>query len=373
MMSLIKRASGYLAGRSSVATTVASFALLLFGSTSAVADIVVDANATPCIATFSAHYTTIQAAVSAATPGATIQVCPGNYPEQVTIATPLTLRGVTNTAGNTGAALVTLPGNTFTGAFTQILIQAAGVNLVTLGVDGANTLSGCSAATLTGILFGAGSTGTLKGVTLRNHNVSNGSGGYCGTGTPVSATSAASVTVTDSSVRNFDSIGIDVTTTSTVTVKTTTLAPISASANCIYANAPTVQVSSNAMSNCGVGVYVTTTVLGTVSGNTVVVGNAGGDSTTGIFCFPVCTGLTISGNQIFDVTYGISMKTSSEVAGVVIENNDISATTNGVYLFLETGNTVSNNTITDAQFGVNGISGNTLSGNTYKTVTTLTK
>ncbi len=58
---------------------------------------------------------------------------------------------------------------------------------------------------------------------------------------------------------------------------------------------------------------------------------------------------------------------------VVIENNDISGTTNGVYLFLETGNTVSNYTINDAQVGVNGVSGNTLSGNTYKTVATLTQ
>ena len=373
MMNLIKRATVAVTGSAIAARTVASLALLLFGSTSAFADIVVDPNATPCIATFSAHYTTIQAAVSAAPSGATIQVCPGTYAEQVTIATPLTLRGVTNTAGNTGASVVTLPGGTFTGAFAQILIQAAGVNLVGLGVDGTNTLSGCSSATLTGILFGTAASGSLKQVALRNHNVSNGSGGYCGSGTPVAATSAASVTVTDSSVRNFDSIGIDLSTTSTVTVKTTTLAPINPSANCINANAPTVVVSSNTMSNCGVGVYVATTVQGTVSGNTVVVGNAGGDSTTGVFCFPVCTGLTISGNQIFDVTDGIGLKTSGEVAGVVIENNDISGVTNGVYLFLETGNTVSNNTINDAQVGVNGVSGNTLSGNTYKTVTTLTQ
>jgi parallel beta-helix repeat protein len=39
-------------------------------------------------------YTTIQAAVSAATPGSTIDVCPGTYAEQVVITTPLTLRGI---------------------------------------------------------------------------------------------------------------------------------------------------------------------------------------------------------------------------------------------------------------------------------------
>lgn len=372
-MSLIKRATVAVTGSATATRTVAALVLLLFGSTSAFADIVVDANATPCVATFSAHYTTIQAAVSAAPSGATIEVCPGTYAEQVTIATPLTLRGVTNTAGNTGASVVTVPGGTFTGAFTQISIQAAGVNLVALGVDGTNTLSGCSSATLTGILFGSGSSGSLKQVALRNHNISNGSGGYCGSGTPVAATSATTVTVTDTSVRNFDSIGITLSATSTATVKTSTLAPVNSGANCIYANAPTVVVSSNTTSNCGVGVYVTSTVQGTVSGNTVSFGNAGGDSTSGVFCFPVCTGLTISGNQIFDVTDGIGLKTNGEVAGVVIQNNDISGTTYGMYLVLETGNTVSNNTINDAQVGVNGVSGNTLSGNTYKTVTTLTQ
>src|ERR1700683_1433344 len=61
MKSLIKR----MAVAAPAATTVASLALLLFGSTSAIAVIVVDPNATPCVATYSAHYTTIQAAVTA--------------------------------------------------------------------------------------------------------------------------------------------------------------------------------------------------------------------------------------------------------------------------------------------------------------------
>jgi parallel beta-helix repeat protein len=93
----------------------------------------------------------------------------------------------------------------------------------------------------------------------------------------------------------------------------------------------------------------------------------------GIFCFPVCTGLTVSGNLIFDTYTGFSIKTSDEVGGVTFENNDIYGTMNAVYLFLETGNTISNNTITDAQVGVAGVSGNTVSGNTYRTVTTLTQ
>ncbi len=67
------------------------------------------------------------------------------------------------------------------------------------------------------------------------------------------------------------------------------------------------------------------------------------------------------------------MKTSGGVGGVDIEKNVISGTASGVYLFLQPGNTVSDNTFNDAQVGVNGASGNTLSGNTYETVTTLTQ
>jgi hypothetical protein len=112
--------------------TVASLALLLGCAISAVAaPIVVDPNPTPCVAT-TAHYATIQSAVSAASSGATIQVCPGTYAEKVTIATPLTLRGVTNTAANTAAAVVTIPSGTFKSGFTQIDIQAAGVTWPTL-------------------------------------------------------------------------------------------------------------------------------------------------------------------------------------------------------------------------------------------------
>ena len=351
---------------------VAISGLALLGAVSSRAAIVVDQSAAIGAASCTGaltQYNTIQSAVSAATSGATIEVCPGTYAEQVTIATTLTLKGVTDTTDNAGAVVVTIPGGTFSGAFTQILIEATGVTLTDIGVDGTNTLSSCGPS-LTGILFASGSSGTLKDVALRNHYVSNGSGGYCYAGTPVSANGATSVTVTDSSVRNFDSQGFGLTATATVTVKTTTVAPINPGANCVYANAATVEVSGNSMADCAIGVYVTSTLQGTVSGNTIHGGSSGG---TGVFCFPTCTGLTVSGNQIFDTGNGFSIKVSGEVGGVVFENNDVYGTTNGVYLYLQPNNTVSNNTFNDAQVGVNGASGNTVSGNTYRTVTTLTQ
>ena len=352
----------------------ATIAVLSFGGAPAKAAIVVDQNTAvgaPSCTGAATQYNTIQAAVSAAASGATIEICPGTYSEQVTIATTLTLKGVTDTTDNVGAVVVTIPGGTFSGAFTQILIQATSVTLTDIGVDGTNTLSSCDfGPTLTGVQFAAGSSGTLKDVALRNQNIGNGSGGYCESGTSVSANGATSVTITDSSIRNFDSQGTNLTASSTVTVKATTVAPITnITANCVYANAPTVEVSGSSMADCYVGVYVTSTVQGTVSNNTIHGGTSGN---SGVFCFPVCTGLTISGNTIFETGMGFGMKTSGGTGGVTFENNDVYGTTYGVYLFGQPGNTISNNTFNDAQYGVYGASGNTVSGNTYRTVTTLT-
>jgi parallel beta-helix repeat protein len=237
-------------------------------------------------------------------------------------------------------------------------------------------VSGCTFGTLVGILFDSGSSGSLKQVALRNHNISDGSGGYCNesaaSGIAVSSTSAASVTITGSSVRAYAGTGIQLTTTSAVTVKSNRVAPILTGSNCLVVSAPTVTVSGNAVSNCGVGIYVASTVLRTVAGNTIF-GAGTSSSGTGVFCFPSCTRLTVSGNLIANTHDGMSIKTSGGVGGVTFRNNDISGTVNGVYLFIQPGNTVSHNTITDATVGVYGASGNTLSGNVYRTVTHLTQ
>jgi|HubBroStandDraft_6_1064221.scaffolds.fasta_scaffold79134_1 parallel beta-helix repeat protein len=333
---------------------------------------------TSCIGTAS-PYPTIQSGVSAAPAGSTVQVCPGNYPEQVTIAKALTLKGVSGTSDNSDAAVVTVPSTFTTGQLTQVDIQASGVTLANIGVDGTNTLSSCGLV-LVGILFDTGSSGTLKQVTLRNHNIPNPSGGYCGNGFPIYATTAVNATVTDSSVRNFDGIGIDLTTSASVIVKTTTVAPVYVMSplgsipNCVYANAPTVQVSSNTVGSCGTGVEVTTPASGsgTVSNNTIV---GWGTSSTGFgfLCFPSCYGITVSGNQIFNTQAGAAMKTSGATGSIVFENNSVNGTLKAFDLYGQPNNTVSNNTITDAAVGISGVAGNTVTGNTFKTVTVLTQ
>jgi pectin methylesterase-like acyl-CoA thioesterase len=52
------------------------------------------------------NFPTIQAAVNSVPAGSTIQVCPGVYPEQVTITQPLTLLGAR--AGNSNRAVIAI-------------------------------------------------------------------------------------------------------------------------------------------------------------------------------------------------------------------------------------------------------------------------
>lgn len=168
-------------------------------NTRAYAQSVVDANTIPCV-DYTPHYTDIQTAVNNAFLGGTIAVCPGTYAQQITINKSLTLRGVTNKAANTGAAVITppstglLPANGFYPVglccqfAVQVFVQAntTNVNFVDIAIDGAGAFPSCvfGVPSIAGIVFDANSSGSLKRVALRNHNVPNGSGGYCSFGGP---------------------------------------------------------------------------------------------------------------------------------------------------------------------------------------------
>jgi pectin methylesterase-like acyl-CoA thioesterase len=85
-------------------------------------------------------FSTIQAAVDAASPGTTIRICAGTYPEQVSITKALTLRGdngaVIEPSGVTANTTGTTSG---TPAAAIILVKdTTDVNISDLIVDGAN-------------------------------------------------------------------------------------------------------------------------------------------------------------------------------------------------------------------------------------------
>src|ERR1700704_1702565 len=106
-----------------------------------------------------AQYTTIQSAVNAAPPGATINVCPGTYPETVRINKPLTVRGIR--VGNENLILINPPlaaANTTSlngppVAAIVLVERTSNVTLDDLTVDGANNLINACAPDFIGIFY----------------------------------------------------------------------------------------------------------------------------------------------------------------------------------------------------------------------------
>lgn len=168
-----------------------------------------------------ASFPTIQAAVSAAAMGATVFICPGTYPEQVTINKSLNVRGIQ--VGNASAAVIVPPsGGLVQNAkdpspaslsppiAAQIFVQGpATVNLTNLVVDGSNNqLSGCGAPTLVGIYY-QNASGTLNSMNVRNE-VLGAADAACdsGLGLYFESGSATPINLTISTVTNYQKNGI---------------------------------------------------------------------------------------------------------------------------------------------------------------------
>jgi pectin methylesterase-like acyl-CoA thioesterase len=72
------------------------------------------------------HYTTIQAAINAATSPSTVQICPGTYQEQVEIKSALTLKGVTQGPSNSVVIrppAMGLASNSLSGLFGKLFVN----------------------------------------------------------------------------------------------------------------------------------------------------------------------------------------------------------------------------------------------------------
>jgi hypothetical protein len=258
-------------------------------------------NCKPKITSFS----TIQAAVSTVSPGSTVFVCPGVYPEQVTISQPLNLQGIANS--NLDQVVITVPAGlaanviSISGASVaaQVLVQNAGqVNLSNIVVDGTGGDQGCLATGtwLAGIFYASNSSGTIIRV-----RTSGQIDGGCGVGiwAENGGTTNQSITIAGSSVHDIDSAGISV----------------------ISGTPPTLNVTvrgNYVSSQAGIGIYANG-VNGAITNNNV------NDSVVGIFDWAPATPISL--NNVTSTTYGVLL-----LAGGTVQSNNISNSSNGVFL-----------------------------------------
>jgi hypothetical protein len=364
--------------RSAIHRIAIVFSAVLLSASAAVGKTVLVGTCLPNLQT----YPTISQAVTAVVPSSTILVCPGIYREQVTITQPVTLRGVQS--GNAANPVIKVPSGGLTksviaptnGAvmFFQILVQGTEsglVNISNIAVDGNSSLNQFLTGWVSGIYY-QNSSGTVSNVaTYRQRGNGYGFGIFLeGTTAP-----AKTVTVTGSSVHDFDSEGIrtngSVVPSLTVQLKSNSV------------------ISSNSFS--GKPVYGGIDVqgaLGAVSNNRVITHPAapGVSAGTGI-AFPSSS--TVTGNTVENFTVGIwalgnsntvkSNHVSLDSAGIIISGSGNDVETNSLlnlsggygigFNCTGTANTVIHNMVNDAATGIVPHGMNTITPNTYSNVT----
>ncbi|HEV2489895.1 MAG TPA: hypothetical protein VGT03_08810 [Candidatus Acidoferrales bacterium] len=309
-----------------------------------------------------AHFTTISAAVAAATTGATVDVCPGTYPEQVIISTPLNLTGITSNVSGfiLGRVIIASPSGGLAASFTspidaavvsaQVLVTTGPVNITNITVDGKS--NGVSSGWIVGIAYESGASGTVNAVTAREQNgVTRGAGVWAENADITSET----VTIENSEVRDANSTGI--------LVRSGTAPPT------LLAN-----IVGNQIINTFTG--ITDNAAGSVTGNVIILPNTtqfgiemDGFATASVVGNAISTGATFNGpkgilvngtgeiiksNTIFGFSTGID---ASGASGGQLEANKITDSINsGIVMACQTNVTVSGNILNDVHNGLNSVS-----------------
>ena len=302
--------------RSSLSLCALTASFALFWPLPAIAadapQLVVDDDKVECP---NATFTRIQDAVDAASPGATIRVCKGNYAEQVAIGKPLTI------AADSGAVLMpgtmqqnaasVLDGSPF--AVAILVSGTTGASINGLIVDGANNgLSQC-APRLFGIAF-QNASGEISHVAIRNFQLGAALGG-CQSGTGIFVQSGgggiSKVEIDNSTVHDFQKNGITANEAGTL---------VSVHDNVITGIGPTSGAAQN-------GIQIGFGAGGAISANTVT-NNLWSPCTAVDTCQAVATNILVTqsdGVQVSNNRVGISQ------VGIFIHGNQGLVTGNATF------------------------------------------
>lgn len=255
------------------------------------------------------HFSTIQAAINASPQGGTVLVCPGVYQEQISIFHPITIKGIDNNGSN--FALITMPPG---GESAQVFVQATGVNLSDLTIDGTNNGGVCGEGPY-GIWYND-SSGTINHVAVRNETPTSNPSCFDGDGVVVTAASgnATSLTIENSTIHSFQGNGVLAQGVNVnVTLKNNT-------------------IGGNNPGPAGNGVFFTSGASGTITGNSIAnvveavsyPNQFSAGFGIGIQC---SDGLIVSGNNIADTQVGIWIYGTSSCTGGSGNSNTISRNT----------------------------------------------
>ena len=318
-------------------------------------------------------YSTISQAVSSVPSGSIIEVCPGNYPEQVLITQPLTLRGFLSQGSD--AVVVTVPPSglvqnvpsqicLFQSLSYQILVQTPGpVNISNLAVD---ATGGNGSFCVAGIYY-QDSSGTVSDISARNQpNI--------GFGIVAQTTLGAGQTVTvgNSVIRGFGYQGINATATAgplTANIMGNTIEAVGDETSGIFVSGlggGTIQsnVITTSASNGGnvAGIFLVSSTV-EATGNTIVEGPS---TENNDYAFLVENGSVRITRNWIDAggQQGMNLQNTG-VNSVVDQNTIVNSSTAITGCALTLGYTVTGNTIIDAAIGVQMASGNTSAPNRF--------
>ncbi|MBV9569905.1 MAG: right-handed parallel beta-helix repeat-containing protein [Alphaproteobacteria bacterium] len=280
-----------------------------------------------------AHFDTIQQAVNAAFNGDTVSICPGTYPEQVSVAKALTLTNVKNMAN----PLITIPaggavqnGNEIGLNFpvaAQILVAPPStptspmdVTIRNVVVDGAgNEIHGTCGLDLVGIYYkNAG--GAIQGTTEQNQLLPPDTQGcQNGLGILVENQTAGThtITIAKNTVKNFDKNGITIDYAE---------ADADISGNVVTGNGPIDYIAQN-------GIQVAYGARASITSNTLtnLIYSPGTYGSAGIILYDLQASETrgpssVGKNTIDSAQYGVVLDAAEGTAGhpVSISRNTIS-------------------------------------------------
>lgn len=332
-------------------------------------------------ASCNAQFSTIQAGVDAATPGGTVRVCPGTYPEQVTIAKALTLRGenavVIEPSSVTANATGTASGQPL--AAIVLVQNTTDVDIDNVTVDGTNNgIGGCS-PDLVGILY-QNASGEVNHAAVRNVKLSASLNG-CQSGDAILVQSGGGqmsvVNVANSSVHDYQKNGITANESGT---------QVQIDHNVVTGVGPTTGAAQN-------GIQIGFGAAGSITRNTVANNvwspcmslSSCANTGTGILVFQ-SDGVTVQNNKETVSQVGIAINanhaevTNNQVSDSMVadgidligsdndaQNNTITHSDDAAVFISGNGNTVQANTINEAAFGVleaSGSTGNVIANNT---------